>query len=123
MRINRLVAPVLLILCLAAVASAADITGNWKADLQTPQGMVEVSYVFTQSGEALTGTWQAAKSPTIEISDGKVKGNAITFAVKVPENGGMVFAHEGKLKGDEIHFTMKPSGEFPGTTVVARRAR
>jgi hypothetical protein len=110
-------------MCLAAVASAADVTGNWKADLQTPQGMVEVSYVFSQNGEALTGTWQAAKSPTIQITEGKVKGNAISFEVKLPENGGMVFAHEGKIKGDEIQFTMKPSGEFPGTTVLAKRAR
>ena len=123
MHIYRFAGLVILVLCLAAVASAADVTGNWKADLQTPQGMVEVSYVFTQKGETLTGTWQAAKSPTIEITDGKVTGDSISFAVKVPENGGMVFAHEGKIKGDEIQLTMKPSGEFPGTTVVAKRVK
>src|SRR6476469_2098730 len=99
---SRLYKSALFIVILAAVASAADVTGNWKADLQTPQGMVEVSYVFTQTGEALTGTWQAAKSPTIQITDGKVTGNNISFAVKVPESGGMIFAHEGKIKGDEI---------------------
>jgi hypothetical protein len=110
----------LVILFLAAVASAADITGNWKADLQTPQGTVQVAYAFKQSGETLTGTWQAARSPTIQISDGKVTGDKISFVVKMEEHG-MMFAHEGTINGDEIQLTMKPSGEFPGATLTAKR--
>jgi hypothetical protein len=112
----------LLLLLLATAASAADITGNWTADLQTPQGTVQVSYTFKQSGETLTGTWQAAKSPTVEITDGKVNGNKVAFVVKVG-NGALTFAHEGEIKGEEIQFAMKPSGEFPGSTVVAKRVK
>jgi len=113
----------LLILVLAAVASAADITGNWKSDLETPQGTVQVSYSFKQAGETLTGTWQAAKSPTVEISEGKVTGDKVSFVVKIGAAGGMTFAHEGKINGDEIQLTMKPSGEFPGSNVVAKRVK
>jgi hypothetical protein len=123
MRTHRFVKSVLLIMWLAAVASAADITGNWKADLQTPQGMVQVSYSFKQDGETLTGTWQAAKSPTVQISDGKVTGDKVSFVVKIDGNGGLSFVHEGKIDGDEIQLTMKPSGEFPGSTVVAKRVK
>ena len=108
---------------MAAVASAADITGNWKADLETPQGKVQVSYTFKQDGESLTGTWQAAQSPTIDIVDGKVKGDKVSFVVKLGPNVPMVFVHEGKLKGEEIEFEMKPSGEFPGSTVIAKKAK
>lgn len=111
------------ILILAAVASAADITGNWKADLQTPQGQVQVSYTFKQEGEALTGTWQAAQSPTVEITEGKVTGDKVSFVVKLGPSGGLVFAHEGTIKGDEIQLTMKPSGEFPGSEVVAKKVK
>jgi hypothetical protein len=120
---SRLVQSGLLILLLAAGASAADITGNWKADLQTPQGMVQVSYTFKQEGEVLTGTWQAAQSPTVPISEGKVTGDKVVFTVKVGPNGVMVFNHEGEIKGEEIQLTMKPSGEFPGSTVVAKRVK
>jgi len=108
---------------LAMVASAADITGNWTADLQTPQGLVQVSYTFKQNGETLTGTWQAAQSPTVEITDGKVSGNKVAFVVRVGPNGVMVFAHEGEIKGEEIQMTMKPSGEFPGSTLVAKKVK
>ena len=112
-----------MIMCVAMAASAAGITGNWKADLQTPQGTVQVSYSFKQDGETLTGTWQAANSPTIQISDGKVTGDHVSFVVKIDANGGMTFAHEGTIGGDEIQLTMKPFGEFPGSTVVAKRVK
>jgi opacity protein-like surface antigen len=122
MHIHRLTKSALLIAVLAAVASAADITGNWKGDLDTPQGRVQVSYSFKQDGETLTGTWQTAQSPTIQISEGKVTGDKASFVVKI-EAAGIAFAHEGKINGDEIQFTMKPSGEFPGATVVAKRVK
>src|ERR1035437_1260011 len=123
MHAHQLIKSALVILVLAVVASAADITGNWKADLETPQGKVQVSYSFKQEGGALTGTWQAAQSPTVEISDGKVTGDKVSFVVKMGANGGITFAHEGKIGGDEIQLTMKPSGEFPGSTVVAKRVK
>ena len=123
MQTRQLVKTGLVVLILAAVASAADITGNWKADLETPQGMVQVNYTFKQDGAALTGTWQAAQSPTVAITDGKVTGDKVTFVVKVGPNGEMTFAHDGTVKGDEIQLAMKPSGEFPGATVVAKKVK
>jgi hypothetical protein len=123
MHIHQLLKSVLLVVFLAAVASAADITGDWKADLDTPQGKVQVSYTFKQQGETLTGTWQAAQSPTVQISDGKVAGDKVSFTVRIDAGGGMTFAHEGKIAGDEIQLTMKPSGEFPGSTVVAKKVK
>jgi len=123
MRKSELVKSVLFIILLTAVASAADITGNWKADLETPQGKVEVSYTFQQKGETLAGTWQAAKSPTVQITEGKVTGDKVVFVVSMGPNANIIFAHEGKIDGDQIQLTMKPSGEFPGSTVVARRVK
>jgi hypothetical protein len=123
MHIRQLVKAGLLISILAVVASAADITGTWKADLETPQGTVQVNYTFKQDGGTLTGTWQAAQSPTVEITEGKVTGDKVSFVVKIGPNGEMTFAHEGTIKGDEIQLTMKPSGEFPGSSVVAKRVK
>ena len=122
MRTLQLLKTALLIPLLAAIAFAADITGNWKGDLQTPQGTVQVSYSFKQDGEALTGTWQAAQSPTVQITEGKVAGDKVWFTVKI-EAAGITFAHEGKISGDEIQLTMKPSGEFPGSTVTAKKMK
>ena len=118
----RVVSSALFLLLLATVVSAADLTGNWKGDLESPQGKVQVSYSFKQDGENLIGTWQAAQSPTVQISEGKVTGDKVSFVVK-SDAAGITFAHEGKIVGDEIQLTMKPSGEFPGSTVVAKRVK
>ena len=59
--------------------------------------MVQVSCSFKQEGETLTGTWQAAQSPTVQISEGKVSGDRVSFVVKVGPDGGMTFGHEGKI--------------------------
>jgi len=107
-----------LVLLLSAAACGADITGNWKADWGHPKGKLQIAYTFKQEGETLTGTWHAAQSPTVQISKGKVIGNNVTFLV---EKNGVTFAHEGKINADEIQVTMKPFGEFPGSTVVAKR--
>jgi uncharacterized protein YggE len=124
MHIYQLTKSALLIAVCAVVACAADITGNWKADLQTPQGTVQVNYSFKQDGEKLNGTWQAAQSPTIQITEGKVTGDKVSFVVQLGANGGgMTFAHEGTIAGDEMKLTMKPSGEFPGSDVVAKRVK
>ncbi len=120
---TQLLLSALFLLCVATTATAADITGNWKADLETPQGKVEVSYTFKQAGETLSGTWQAARSPLVQITDGKVEGDKVSFVVKVGPNGELTFAHEGKIEGDSIQFTMKPSGEFPGSTVIAKKVK
>jgi len=123
MQTHRAVKAALFILLFAAVASAADITGNWKADLQTPQGQVQVNYTFKQEGQTLTGTWQVAQSPTVQITEGKVTGDKVAFVVNMGPKAGLVFAHEGEIHGDEIQLTMKPSGEFPGSTVVAKKIK
>lgn len=119
---KRLIQSGLLILVLAAAASAADITGAWKGDLETPQGKVQVNYSFKQDGSTLTGTWQTAQSPTIQITEGKVTGDKVSFTVKI-EAAGLTFAHEGKIDGEQLQLTMKPSGEFPGATVVATKVK
>jgi len=47
----------------------------------------------------------------------------LSLSATVGEGGSMTIAHEGTIIGDEIPLTMKPSGEFPGATVVAKRVK
>jgi hypothetical protein len=102
--------------------SAADLTGAWKADLESPHGPVVISYAFTQDGDKLTGTMQAGRTPQLQLENGKVEGDKVSFSVKIADTG-LVFAHTGKVSGDEISFTIEPSGEFPGAKTVAKRVK
>jgi hypothetical protein len=109
-------------LAFAGLASAGDLTGTWKAQWEFPNRKVEMTYSLKQVDKTLTGAMQGGQSPSIDISEGKVTGDQVSFVLSTP-GGEMKFAHEGKIKGDEIEFTVKPYNDFPGMVVVAKRAK
>ena len=62
-----------------------DFSGTWRASLTLDVGSGQLTFVFRQDGEQLTGTYEG----TFTSGDltGTVKGTAIEFSFEVP--GGM----------------------------------
>jgi hypothetical protein len=87
-------------LALAAISLAADITGKWTAMVPGRSGEQETTFTFKQDGAALTG---AMSSPRGErpISEGKVEGDAVSFAVET-QRGKQTY--KGTISGGEIKF-------------------
>jgi len=118
-----------LLLCLflvglgAIAAWAADVSGQWVAEVPGRQGQTQtMTFTFNVEGEKLTGsiTTPRGESP---ISDGKVRGDEISFT-QVLEFGGnqMKFLYKGKVVGDEIRFTrQREGGEGQARDFVAKR--
>jgi hypothetical protein len=107
----------------AAVALAADLTGTWTGTLSTQNGDYALVYTFKQEGAKLTGTLLTPQGDTVEIQDGKVDGDKVSFVFEVAYNGGMKFLNEGAIKGDEIAVTttQQGSGEYGGTVTLKRQ--
>jgi hypothetical protein len=105
------------------VARAADVTGNWTAETTSPDGnSMQLAFAFKQDGDKLTGTVQGPQGDAIDITNGKVDGNKISFDVSF---NGMTISHEGTLNeaGDEIEMTTKSdSADFPGGKMTLKRA-
>ena len=105
-------------------ARAADVTGSWTAEMTTPDGnSFQLAFTFKQDGDKLTGTVQGPQGDPIEISNGKVDGNKISFDVSF---NGTTISHEGTMNdaGDEIEMTTKSdSGDFPGGKMTLKRAK
>jgi hypothetical protein len=72
--------PALLAL-LAFSAFAADISGNWKATAEGPNGALERTFTFKQDGNKLTGESNSSFTGKSTITDGKVEGDAVTFTL------------------------------------------
>ena len=95
---------------MSATAYAADVDGKWSGTVQTPMGDIPVSFTFKADGAQLTGTTAGPDGP-VNIMDGKIDGNTITFTVTF-DFGGMPFmlSYKGSVSKEEI----KLSGEAFG---------
>jgi hypothetical protein len=132
-----------ILLVVAFVAMAADITGKWVAEQPGRNGgpARQITFDLKADGATLTGTVTggmggggrrggggggvAAVPRALEISDGKIDGNNISFLVKVEFNGNtMATKYEGTLSGDELK--LKVSREGPNgpmtSEITAKRS-
>jgi hypothetical protein len=62
---------IFLLAALSVAAFAADVTGNWKASLETPNGTMEFTYVLKADGNTVTGTIQSQMGE-MKIDEGKL---------------------------------------------------
>ena len=126
MQRNCIVSSVLILLVLAGVALAADITGNWSGNMSFGDNQFTLSYAFKQDGAKLTGTVTGPDGNSLPLVDGKVDGDTVTFAVNVDMNGNNAkFVSSGTVKGDEIAITTKVEGnsDFPPNSMTLKRTK
>jgi hypothetical protein len=71
----------------AAVYSQSGIAGTWIGQDQSPRGATQVVVQLRVNGSELAGTVTMGESPTQGISDGKVKGRAVSFKTATVLNG------------------------------------
>ena len=90
---------------------AEGIGGKWKTSMESPQGSMELTFVFKVDGAKLTGTVSSPMGD-IEISNGKVNGNEFSFDIDVMGN---TMPHKGKLDGEVIKLKVDmPDGGMGG---------
>jgi hypothetical protein len=97
-------------------AIAADLTGKWVAEQPGRNGGPprQTTFDLKQDGNKLTGTMTGggrggAAPQAIQITDGKVDGDKVSFTVKrETQNGPMETKYNGTVSGDELKlkFTM-----------------
>ena len=94
----------------ASQAQAADASGTWSFTRAGRGGgdPVKMTLKLKAEGEKLTGTLsspggQGGQARNTEISEGKVKGDDISFSVVVERNGNkMTTKYSGKVSGGSI---------------------
>jgi hypothetical protein len=109
---------------LALSAFAADVSGKWKAEFQTPDGQTRTSNLTLKAdGETLTGTISSRGGDTA-ISEGKVSGDEISFVVVRDFQGQqMKSQYKGKVAGDEIKMTVQFREDMPPREMVYKRVK
>ena len=125
---------VLTILLVAAVGlMAADVSGKWMYEQQGRGGnTMQVTLTLKADGSALTGSvsqpGRGGDMMETPISDGKVDGNNVSFAVKREFNGNsFVTTYKGTVDGDTMKLDVTRPGRGGGdpmtNTVTAKRSK
>lgn len=92
----------------ASTAWAADADGNWVGTLDTPGGPVEVAFQFKVDGTKLTGTSVGPDGAALELKQGKVEGNKLSFSMEIDFGGNlMTLNYNGVLENKEIKMNLE----------------
>ena len=106
-------------------AADAAVAGKWTAQVPGRDGQTrDVTFNFKTAGDKLTGT-MSGRQGDVEITDGKVKGDEVSFNVKMSFQGNeMKMVYKGKLSGDELKLTRTREGsDRPPAEFTAKRAK
>ena len=105
---------------MTAGAQTANVAGNWKLTLETPNGAASPSLVLKQDGEKLTGTYESARYGQSELK-GSIKEKEIEFSVSFVAEGMQtqgVFG--GTVDGDTMSGNCSFEGAGDGTWSASR---
>ncbi len=113
---------ILLSCALALAAFAADVTGKWTYEMQGRNGAMTGTLNLKADGNTLTGT-VSGRGGDIEISDGKIEGDTLSFTVVREFNDRkMVMKYSGTVTADGIKFKVQNEGsDRPAREFVAKK--
>ncbi|MBN1665182.1 MAG: hypothetical protein JW943_16420 [Deltaproteobacteria bacterium] len=99
----------------APAASAADLTGTWLVQAQTPSGSGTPTFVLKQVGNNIAGTYKGV------FGESDVLGTATGNDFKLDyESSGTRIIYKGKLDGDKISGTIS-LGQYGDGTFTGKR--
>jgi opacity protein-like surface antigen len=115
-----------LALVFSVSARAADVTGQWTSEFNTPVGVQKYTFDFKAQGEELTGTAsfeRMGEKGTAELKEGKVQGDKVSFVEMLDFQGNAIrIEYSGTVSGDEMKLTRKV-GDFGTEDLVAKRVK
>jgi len=116
---KKLLFVITILLVVALGLWAADVTGKWTYEMQGRNGAQTVTMELKSSGSSLTGTVSGRGGP-MEISEGKIDGDNLSFSTKMEFNGNsIVTTYKGVVSGDSIKLDVTRPGRGGGAPTTA----
>ena len=107
------------LLALGSPAQAqADVSGSWILTVESPEAGGDVTAVFEQDGETVTGALESPMVGGIEMSDGRIEGGKLTFLLHVDIEGQSYTVEvSAEVEGDSMKGSMylPETGSMPFT--------
>lgn len=106
----------------ALPAQAADVTGKWIAEVETPRGLQNISLDLKSNGRSLSGTITTERGVTT-LTDCKIDGDRLSFTQRLVYGGNefQVLYTGEVVDSDTIDFVRKVRS-MPAVEFTAKRA-
>jgi hypothetical protein len=89
------------------VSFAADIDGKWSGQIQGRNGPQTQTLMLKADGNTLTGSVEGGRGGPVQISDGKIDGNNVSFTVvRVFQDNKILQEYKGAVSGGELKLTV-----------------
>lgn len=107
----------------APAATAPDLTGAWKGDFDFQGTSVPLTLNLKSDGAKVSGDVEGMGAAPVEIHDGKVDGDTVTFWLNADYQGQTyVLNYKGKVNGNQIDFDFGvPDGSW-GSSITVKKS-
>lgn len=95
--------------------------GKWTTTMDTPMGKQTGAMELSTDGSNLTGTLTAATGDAVEITDGNIDGNNLTWKAAITQPMPVTLEFSAVVDGDSIAGDVK-LGMFGNATFTGERA-
>jgi hypothetical protein len=109
------ISTILITLTLAVSAFAADVAGKWKANVEGPNGSMQITFDLKVDGKKITGK-AISDMGEMPITDGTIDGDNISFTVETDQ---FKVVHKGTVSGNEMKLKVDMGDN--STEIVAKR--
>jgi hypothetical protein len=111
----------LIVLIVAGLASAADVTGKWQGAFAFQDQSVPLT-LDLKGSSTVTGTITGLPSGVAEIKEGKLEGENLTFWIMTEYQGSPIkLVYKGKVSKEEIKFAFGTEDGAWGTEFTAKK--
>ena len=111
----------LIVLIVAGLASATDLTGKWQGAFTFQDQAVPLT-LDLKGSDTVTGTVTGLPAGVAEIKDGKLEGDKLTFWIASEYQGNPIkLVYKGTVSGNEIKFAFGTDDGAWGTEFTAKK--
>jgi riboflavin synthase alpha subunit len=103
--------------------SPADVNGNWKGSFDLNGTAMDLTFRLKSAGNAVTGTVERPGAPPMEVHEGKLDGDTVSFWINTDYEGqSYTIVYKGKVAAGQIDFDFGTADQSWSATVIAKKA-
>ncbi len=105
-----------------AAPAAPDVSGDWKGTFDLNGTPTEIVFHLKSSGNAVTGTVERPGAPAVEVHEGKIEGDTVSFWINSDYQGQTyTVVYKGKIAPGQIDFDFGTADQSWSSTVMAKK--